>query len=215
MDMKAQWQGWAQQIAALSLRERILILLTGVVLLGAMGIYGWLDDADTRLGQDRQALAAAQRDLEILTLENQGKQARLGRDPDAQVREQLAGVETTLRQMDAELLAQTVDLIPAHEMPAVLEALLSRSANLHMLALTSLKPEPLMAGEQKVNLFRHGIRLQLEGGYFDVYQYLKALEALPRHFYWKGFDYRVVVFFNDTATTEIYTLSTSKEFIRG
>ena len=74
MDMKAQWQGWAQQIAALSLRERILILLTGVVLLGAMGIYGWLDDADTRLGQDRQALAAAQRDLEILTLENQGKQ---------------------------------------------------------------------------------------------------------------------------------------------
>lgn len=215
MDMKAQWQGWAQQIAALSLRERILILLTGVVLLGAMGIYGWLDDADTRLGQDRLALAAAQRDLEILTLENQGKQARLGRDPDAQVREQLAGVETTLRQMDAELLAQTVDLIPAHEMPAVLEALLSRSANLHMLALTSLKPEPLMAGEQKVNLFRHGIRLQLEGGYFDVYQYLKALEALPRHFYWKGFDYRVVVHPKAAVAMEIYTLSTSKEFIRG
>lgn len=215
MDMKAQWQGWAQQIAALSLRERILILLTGVVLLGAMGIYGWLDDADTRLDQDRQALAAAQRDLEILTLENQGKQARLGRDPDAQVREQLAGVETTLRQMDAELLAQTVDLIPAHEMPAVLEALLSRSANLHMLALTSLKPEPLMAGEQKVNLFRHGIRLQLEGGYFDVYQYLKALEALPRHFYWKGFDYRVVEHPKAAVEMEIYTLSTSKEFIRG
>ena len=215
MDMKAQWQGWAQQIAALSLRERILILLTGVVLLGAMGIYGWLDDADTRLGQDRQALAAAQRDLEILTLENQGKQARLGRDPDAQVREQLADVETSLRQMDAELLAQTVDLIPAHEMPAVLEALLSRSANLHMLALTSLKPEPLMAGEQKVNLFRHGIRLQLEGGYFDVYQYLKALEALPRHFYWKGFDYRVVEHPKAAVEMEIYTLSTSKEFIRG
>ncbi len=215
MDMKAQWQGWAQQIAALSLRERILILLTGVVLLGAMGIYGWLDDADTRLGQDRQALAAAQRDLEILTLENQGKQARLGRDPDAQVRDQLAGVETTLRQMDAELLAQTVDLIPAHEMPAVLEALLSRSANLHMLALTSLKPEPLMAGEQKVNLFRHGIRFQLEGGYFDVYQYLKALEALPRHFYWKGFDYRVVEHPKAAVAMEIYTLSTSKEFIRG
>ena len=215
MDMKAQWQGWAQQIAALSLRERILILLTGVVLLGAMGIYGWLDDADTRLGQDRQALAAAQRDLEILTLENQGKQARLGRDPDAQVRDQLAGVETSLRQMDAELLAQTVDLIPAHEMPAVLEALLSRSANLHMLALTSLKPEPLMAGEQKVNLFRHGIRLQLEGGYFDVYQYLKALEALPRHFYWKGFDYREAEHPKAAVAMEIYTLSTSKEFIRG
>ncbi|MNG25347.1 hypothetical protein D3C84_1101860 [compost metagenome] len=108
-----------------------------------------------------------------------------------------------------------MDLIPAHEMPAVLEALLSRSANLHMLALTSLKPEPLMAGEQKANLFKHGIRLQLEGGYFDVYQYLKALEALPRHFYWKGFDYRVIEHPKAMVEMEIYTLSTSKEFIRG
>lgn len=215
MEMKAQWQGWATRIAALSLRERILILLTGVILLGALGVYGWLEAADTRLNQDRQALMAAQRDLEILTLENQGKQARLGRDPNARGREQLAGVQASLDQLDGQLLAQTVDLIPAREMPAVLEALLSRSANLHMLALTSLKPEPLMAGEQRVNLFRHGIRLQLEGGYFDVYQYLKALEALPRHFYWKGFDYRVVEHPKAVVAMEIYTLSTSKEFIRG
>ena len=215
MEMTAQWRAWAQRVAALSLRERVLILLTGTILLGAAGIYGWLDAADTRLSQERQALTAAQRDLEILTLENQGKQARLGRDPNAQVREQLGSTEQSLARLDAELRAQTVDLIPAHEMPAVLEALLSRSANLHMLALTSLKPEPLMAGEQKANLFKHGIRLQLEGGYFDVYQYLKALEALPRHFYWKGFDYRVVEHPKAAVEMEIYTLSTSKEFIRG
>lgn len=215
MDLKEQWQEWAQKVAALSLRERVLILLTGAILLGAGAIYGWLDAADSRLTQDRQALTAAQRDLEILDLENQAKQARLARDPNAQVREQLGRVEESLARLDAELKAQTVDLIPAQEMPAVLEALLSRSANLHMLALTSLKPEPLMAGEQSVNLFKHGIRLQLEGGYFDVYQYLKALEALPRHFYWKAFDYRVLTHPKAAVEMEIYTLSTSKEFIRG
>lgn len=215
MDVKEQWQALAQKVAALSLRERVMILLTGLVLLGAAAVYSWLDAADTRLTADRQALTAAQRDLEILEIENQGKQARLARDPNAQVREQLAGVEQDLARLDAELRAQTVDLIPAHEMPAVLEALLSRSTNLHMMSLTSLKPEPLMAGEQKANLFKHGIRLQLEGGYFDVYQYLKALEALPRHFYWKGFDYRVVEHPKAAVAMEIYTLSTSKEFIRG
>ncbi|MEG0009280.1 MAG: type 4a pilus biogenesis protein PilO [Aeromonas sp.] len=215
MDVKEQWHDLAQKVAALSLRERVLILLTGAILLGAAGVYVWLDAADTRLTADRQALTAAQRDLEILTLENQGKQARLARDPNSQVREQLNRVQESLARLDAELKAQTVDLIPAHEMPAVLEALLSRSANLHMMALTSLKPEPLMAGEQKANLFKHGIRLQLEGGYFDVYQYLKALEALPRHFYWKGFDYRVVEHPKAAVAMEIYTLSTSKEFIRG
>ncbi|WHF35785.1 MSHA biogenesis protein MshJ [Aeromonas salmonicida] len=215
MSLKAQWQAWADKIAALSQRERVLILLTGLVLVCAGAIYGWLDGAALRLEQDRVALTTAQRDLEIMDLENLGKQARLARDPDQNVREQLARVEGELGKLDAELKAQTVDLIPAHEMPEVLEALLSRSTNLHMLALTSLAPEPLMAGDQGINLFKHGIRLKLEGGYFDVYQYLKALEALPRHFYWKQFDYRVEAHPKAVVEMEIYTLSTSKEFIRG
>ncbi|EKP0278702.1 type II secretion system protein M [Aeromonas bestiarum] len=215
MSLKAQWQAWADKIAALSQRERVLILLTGLVLVCAGAIYGWLDGAVLRLEQDRVALTTAQRDLEIMDLENLGKQARLARDPDQNVREQLVRVEGDIGKLDAELKAQTVDLIQAHEMPAVLEALLSRSANLHMLALTSLAPQPLMAGDQRINLFKHGIRLKLEGGYFDVYQYLKALEALPRHFYWKQFDYQVQEHPKAVVEMEIYTLSTSKEFIRG
>ncbi|MBR7627849.1 MAG: MSHA biogenesis protein MshJ [Aeromonas popoffii] len=215
MSLKAQWQAWADKIAALSQRERILILLTGLVLICAGAIYGWLDGAALRLAQDRVALTTAQRDLEIMDLENLGKQARLARDPDQSVREQLVRVEGDIDRLDAELKAQTVDLIQAHEMPAVLEALLSRSTNLHMLALTSLAPQPLMAGDQRINLFKHGIRLKLEGGYFDVYQYLKALEALPRHFYWKQFDYQVQEHPKAVVEMEIYTLSTSKEFIRG
>ncbi|MCW0505385.1 type II secretion system protein M [Aeromonas piscicola] len=215
MSLKAQWQAWADKIAALSQRERVLILLTGLVLVCAGAIYGWLDGAALRLEQDRVALTTAQRDLEIMDLENLGKQARLARDPDQNVRDQLVRVEGDIGKLDAELKAQTVDLIQAHEMPAVLEALLSRSANLHMLALTSLAPQPLMAGDQRINLFKHGIRLKLEGGYFDVYQYLKALEALPRHFYWKQFDYQVQEYPKAVVEMEIYTLSTSKEFIRG
>lgn len=215
MSLKAQWQAWADKLAALSQRERVLIMLTGVVLVGSIATYGWLDAAVVRLEQERLALSSAQRDLEIMDLENQGKQARLARDPDQNVRTQLAGVDEEIGKLDAALKAQTVDLIQAHEMPEVLEALLSRSANLHMVALTSLAPEPLMAGEQRINLFKHGIRLKLEGGYFDVYQYLKALEALPRHFYWKQFDYQVQEHPRAVVEMEIYTLSTSKEFIRG
>ncbi|MGL4249506.1 MAG: type 4a pilus biogenesis protein PilO [Aeromonas sp.] len=215
MNLKAQWQAWGQRIAVLSTRERVLILLTGLVLLGAAGVYGWLDGAVTRLQQDRMALSAIERDLEIMELENLGKQARLKRDPNQGVREQLAQVEADLSRLDDELKSLTVDLIPAHEMPQILEALLSRSAKLHMLALSSLEPIPLMAGEQKVNLYKHGIRLQLEGSYFDVYQYIKALEALPRHFYWQQFDYQVKVYPGAVVAMEIYTLSTSKEFISG
>ena len=104
MEMKAQWRAWAQRVAALSLRERVLILLTGVVVVGAVAIYGWLDGAAVRLEQERLALSTAQRDLEIMDLENQGKQAKLTRDPDLHVRTQLAQLDGELGKLDAEAL---------------------------------------------------------------------------------------------------------------
>ncbi|MCJ2369720.1 hypothetical protein MRR68_22715, partial [Aeromonas dhakensis] len=42
------------------------------------------------------------------------------RDPDQNVRTQLAGVDEEIGKLDAALKAQTVDLIQAHEMPEVL-----------------------------------------------------------------------------------------------
>ena len=61
MSLKEQWQAWADKIAALSQRERVLILLTGVVVVGAVAIYGWLDGAAVRLEQERQALQQQER----------------------------------------------------------------------------------------------------------------------------------------------------------
>nr|WP_272896765.1 MSHA biogenesis protein MshJ [Aeromonas cavernicola] len=167
------------------------------------------------LTQQRQALQSTQRDVEIISLENLGKQARLQRDPNQAVHEQLVRVQGEQQRLDETLNAQTVDLIPAHDMPQVLETLLARSSKLHMLALRSLPPTPLVAGKQQANLYKHGIRLQLEGSYFNIYQYLKALETLPRHFYWRQFDYQVKAHPTAVIEMEIYTLSTSKEFIRG
>ena len=108
MDMKAQWQGMgAADRSPLSPRERILILLgPGSRLLRAMGIYGWLDDADAhwaRISRPwlRRKAGSGRSDP--------GKPGQTGQAGAGslmpQVREQLASVETTLRQMDAELLA--------------------------------------------------------------------------------------------------------------
>ena len=65
-----------------------------------------------RLEQERLALSTAQRDLEIMDLENQGKQAKLARDPDLHVRTQLAQLDGELGKLDAELKARLADSYP-------------------------------------------------------------------------------------------------------
>lgn len=213
--IKAQWQQLTERVGGLSLRERVLILLTGVVLLG-MGLNEWWL---TSLWQQNQRVArqleSERRDLEVVGLEIQGKQARLARDPDAEVRQQLSQAGRELSQLEQQLREQTVDLIAAEEMPGVLQAMLSHGEVLRMLEMQSQPPEPLLPKEQNANLYRHQITLVLEGGYFDVYRYLQALEGLPRHFYWRLFDYQVTDWPKARVELQIYTLSTSKEFIRG
>jgi MSHA biogenesis protein MshJ len=42
-----------------------------------------------------------------------------------------------------------------------------------------------------VVLYRHGLRLQLQGGYFDLLSYLQAIQGSGWMLNWDSLDYRV------------------------
>ena len=88
-------------------------------------------------------------------------------------------------------------------MQQVLQELLQSRPGLHLLRLDSfservavpvdtqvaeaLKGSPL----QSLQLYRHGVRLTLEGSYFELRDYLQAIEASGRHLFWERLDYQV------------------------
>lgn len=61
-----------------------------------------------------------------------------------------------------------------------------------------------------ISVFKHTVVIRLEGGYFDMVDYLSALENLPWKFYWSELDYHVVEYPKAIVTLEVYTLSTGK-----
>lgn len=56
-------------------------------------------------------------------------------------------------------------------------------------------------------VYKHSVELSIEGGYFAVLDYLKALENMPWQFYWEGMDYVVDDYPNAKVTLEVFTLS--------
>lgn len=213
--LQARWRQVNERVIQLSMRERMLLLGVGLLLIGWLFGHFWLQPVQRRIQGDQQRLASVQRDIDIAHLEVEGRQQRLLRDPDSDVRDQLKAVESQLQRFDSRLKAQTVDLIAAEEMPNALHALLAQGKRLTMVDMKSMAPVALLPEQQGVNLYRHEIRMQLVGGYFDVYQYLRGLEQLPRHFYWHQFDYQVDEWPHAKVSLSVYTLSSSKEFIRG
>ena len=142
-------------------------------------------------------------------------QQALLRDPNQPLRDEQQQLRAELQRLDSDLKDRTLDLIPAEHMPALLEQMLARSGRLRLVSLTALAPKPLMTGTEESMLFQHGLRLRLQGRYFDILQYLRALEGLPEHFYWRRLDYQVEQYPEASVELELYTLSGSKEFIRG
>ena len=64
--------------------------------------------------------------------------------------------------------------------------------------------------EKVVGVYKHAVRVSLQGEYFAVVKYLKNLESLPWQFYWEFIDYEVDAFPVANITLEVYTLSTNK-----
>ncbi len=75
--------------------------------------------------------------------------------------------------------------------------------------------EIVAAGEQDrvgddIGVFKHSVIVSLEGQYFDVIAYLRALEQLSWKIYWHAIDYQVQQYPTARVSIEVYTLSTEE-----
>jgi MSHA biogenesis protein MshJ len=191
-----RWQGmapreqWLTYGVGLALLGMLYLLLVGDPLSAAVA----RTESSIRLAEGRSAEAAV--GLEEL-------KARLAADPNIPYRSALlaasADREALLRQIDE----GTAALITPEKMKAVLQSLLQAQQGLSLTGMQSFS-EPVRLDEASAAtstgatkkelptvLYRHGLVLQLEGGYFDLLQYLQAVHASGWKLNWDSLDYRV------------------------
>ncbi len=189
-----QWRGLAP-------REQWLGFGVGLALLGMLYVLlvaeplGLRIAAETSREQQANArrLSAQNSLLEI--------QARLAADPNLSYRQALASAQASREQLLQRIDLETSALVSPAKMKSLLQDLLRNQARLKLVALESSSgplavPAPATAGtaEQKappVVFYRHGLRLTLEGGYFDLLAYLTAIQASGWRLHWDSLNYEV------------------------
>lgn len=105
-----------------------------------------------------------------------------------------------------------MDLLMAEHMPALLEQI-ARSGR-YGWSLGTLAPKPLMTGTEESMLFSMVCGCVSRDA-ADILQYLRALEGLPEHFYWRRLDYQVEQYPEAEASNWSSTPSVAARFIRG
>ncbi len=129
-------------------------------------------------------------------------QARLAVDPDANIRQALGQARAREATLLADIDRTTRALVSPAAMKRLLQDLLHERPGLALVALESFSeplelPEAQPAGEPDGQravvpaLYRHGLRITLEGGYFDLVEYLEAIRDSGWRLHWDRLDYQV------------------------
>lgn len=233
--MKSGWQKYAAKIDALSLRERAVLfggLLVVIVYLAFMLV---IDPAHSRKAVLEAGVAQQRAELQTMQMQIAVLEAKRG-DPDAanlarrnSVKDQIAEIDLTLKDMNQ-------NLVPAQNMKALLQDMLTHQPRLQLVALRTLPVAPLVDRKAKAeksdkadaaaattpapkptssdeNVFKHGVEITLQGSYSDLYEYLTRVEKLRWRMFWSRASLNAEEYPRLKLTVTIYTLSLDKAWL--
>jgi MSHA biogenesis protein MshJ len=227
--MNASWRKYADRIDALSVRERAMVFITALVFVLFLINALFIDPLMTR----NKALSAqmAQQQTELLAL--QVKIQALEKDltePDIANRARRDGIKREIAQIDATLKDMQQSLVPAQNMQALLQEMLTRNPRLQLIAMRTLPAAPLVAKRDTTGrnddtapgakaaagadgVFKHGVRITVQGSYADLHDYLARLEKLSWQMFWSRASLNADDYPRLTLTLTIYTLSLDKAWL--
>ncbi|MGR6860557.1 type 4a pilus biogenesis protein PilO [Aliivibrio salmonicida] len=209
------WIKVKEAFSALSLREKILIILVGWVAVIFISSNVIIEPKVLEHQKAEQDVIRITDSISSLKQQVELAQLRLQKDPNVDINKQYQALTVQSQEL-AELLSNRVAaLVSPAQMAQLLEVVLQKSSKLALTSMRTLPSERLLDENNKAGYYIHPIKLVLSGNYFDIETYLSNLEELPVKYYWRNFRYEVKQYPIAELTIEVYTLGSSKGFIGG
>ena len=223
--MQKQWFVLSEKFSKLTSREQYIILLSGVIIFFLLFNSLVFDNNQTKTDRVNRSLSQLKSKNSKLTLELAKAQVQVAKNPNDELQQSIDLYQKKLKGMDKQLYSLTNELISPQEMRKALQNLLNLT-DVQIVSFESLPAQALLAqsasastaekaeiNNEQIDLYRHSIRITLEGNFFQLRNYLKNVENMPWSFYWHQFDYSVSEYPKAQLNIEMYSLSTKKEFI--
>jgi MSHA biogenesis protein MshJ len=173
----------AARFNRLNVRERVLIVAAALAAIVAMWDTLLMQPLEVRRKGLATELGTLQSSVAALS---QAAEAGLAADPKARALGQIKASEKALAAVNSKLEATSAGLLPPQRMAEVIRDVLSQGHDVSLIMLRSgpvsnLSPQ----SADNTGLYLHPFELIVEGRYLDVLEYLRALEALHWHLYWR------------------------------
>ena len=175
--MSAWWARLAARVNALSLRERFLLFVVLVSLLGAATnlffIAPLVSLQKARVAQIDRGSAASEEQLGRLQLDILARRQAVG----AELAAKATSVQAEIDAVDREIAQLSQAGSEAAALPAMLKRVLRRSDKVALLRVSPAADAAAAPGTAMASPQASGLDITLAGGYLDLMEYLASLEA--------------------------------------
>jgi MSHA biogenesis protein MshJ len=201
-------------VESMSLRERLLVFVTGLMLAGSAWYLGLMQPLDQQATRNRTEIVSLRERIEMYNQNLEVEVLQIAGTDTAQ-REKLARIQGRLDEIDERLGGYVAELIDPAQMSRVLQGLLKKQSKLRLIRIRNLSPEALSASTDALTttFYRHGLEIEFEGSYLACLEYLEEIEDLPWRFYWQLLDIEVLEYPRNRIRLEVSTLSPVVEWI--
>ena len=220
--MKRLLQKFADNIDAMALRERAMFFgAVALVLMTLLQVF-LLNPVLSRRNQLSAQIAQQDDETRAMQAQVQSLFQTVVQDPDAANRDKLKGLREQMAQVDRQFDEQQRQFVPPEKMAAVLEGMISKNQRLQLISLRNLPSAGLStagvaAGRAKASgaaeIYRHPVELSVKGSYFDLLDYLAALEGMPLRVFWDGVELSVTQYPQSVLKLTVYTLSPGQSWL--
>lgn len=213
-----------QRYDPLSMRERLLMLVT------VLGLGFFLYD-NSLLQSQLKSISNLERKMSVLRTELSTQQQQLlilqenlQHDENNTLRAKISQMQNNLAGLDQEIEELTENFVNPSEMIALLQLIISSSANLELISLHNLPSEKIIINtappanqgaptKPALAIYKHGISIELNGSYAETAHFLQQLESLPWQFFWQDINYLVQQHPKANITLNLYTLGLDANWI--
>ncbi len=204
-----------------AIREKLLILMALVIAFYSAWhtlLYDYVLATDEEVSKQAQQI---KQQINLLEGQIDTISEVLGRDPTFVLQQQARELRRKNKELSKEIYENTKKMVSPKDMNKVLSHLIQKSEGLTVVNIESLQTKPLFAAKsieengkpRQLQVFNHGLRIEMLGDYFDTLQFLKELEKQNLNVMWDELDYEVKKYPKANITIVLHTLSLDEGWI--
>ena len=228
--MKRYWELLRSRVDGMSLRERAMIFVAAAFVVISLINATLLDPLLAKQKALSAQVVQQQEKMKALQAQIQNLLQAKRDDEHSPLRARLAQIKQQLQEQDGYLQSRSDRLVDPDKMAGLLEQVLNKNGKLELIALNTLSASLLMEKSQAENaaaaqpvasgaaagqkqIFKHGVKITVRGGYLDLLRYLAELEKLPAQMFWGEVSLSVDKHPDAVLTLTLYTLSMDKTWL--